>query len=456
MRTRAKLLACVGACLMWMAPVSAGAETVIQALAAAYSNNPEINAARGDTRVADEGVPLAKSGRRPTVSATGDVTMQSFEQRRNGVPGSQTRTDGTLGLQVTQNLFRGFRTQNEIREADANVLGSRQQLENTVQSVLFEAAQAYMNVIRDAAILDVRRQTVGFLEEQVRAAQDRFEVGETTRTDVAQTRARLAASVSEVSLAEANLRASEATYRRVIGHEPRALQANFPFAKHLPRSLGQAVELGQTQHPAILATIYRSEAAAFAVKQLEGQLLPTVSLQGNAQTQFGIGNSDYNNSVSITGRVTVPLYQGGAISAQVRQAKEQLGVRKIETDVTRDQVRASTVSSWGQLDAAKASIISASAQVEAARIALAGVQEERAVGQRTTLDVLNAEQELLDARVNLILAQNDRFVASFALLGSTGRLTPTVLGIPVEVYRPEAHYEAVKDKWYGLRTPDGR
>nr|WP_246206294.1 TolC family outer membrane protein [Propylenella binzhouense] len=434
----------------------ARSETVIEALAAAYSFNPQINAARGNTRAADEYVPLAKSGRRPTAALTGDVTMESFNQRRSGLETSQTRTDGTVGLQVNQTLFKGFQTKNAIRQADASVLASRQQLENTVQSVLFQAAQAYMDVIRDTAILEARRQTVGFLEEQVRGAEDRFEVGETTRTDVAQTRARLSAAVSDVSLAEANLRVSEATYRQVIGHDPRNLQANFPFTRHLPKSLPRAVDLGLTEHPAVLSTIYSAEAAAFAVKQLEGQLLPTVSIQGTASSQFGIGNDDSVDSVAISGRVSIPIYQGGAVSAQIRQAKEQLGVAKIQSDVTRDQVRATVVSNWSQLDSAKASIISASAQVEAARIALAGVQEERAVGQRTTLDVLDAEQELLDARVNLINTQHDRLVASFGLLYATGRLAPTTLGIPVAVYRPEAHYEAVKDKWFGLRTPDGR
>ncbi len=435
----------------------AGAGTLTDALASAYWTNPDINVARAQTRIADEGLPIAKSALRPNVTASGSITRTTRDafSTTTGKSGTDT-TDGAIGLSVTQDLFRGFRTKNAKLEADASILASRQALLNIIQDVLFDAAEAYMNVLRDQALLELRRTNVRFLDEQLKAAQDRFDVGENTRTDVAQTRARLSGAQANVSLAEANLNASRAVYRQVIGKEPGKLAPGYSFKRLLPGSLAKALESGQSRHPVILAAIHNSDAAAFAVKQVEGELLPTVSLEGSADRMFGIDNSNYTNSASITGRVRVPLYQGGGVSARVRQAKETHGLRQIEVDVRRAQIRAAVVSSWGQLDAANASIIAASAQVEASRIALNGVQEEQRVGQRTTLDVLDAQEELVDARANLVVAQRDSIVASFLLLSSSGLLSVDNLNLPVQRHDPVAHYEAVKDKWFGLRTPDGR
>ncbi len=441
-------------------PLSAGtafADTLTDALVSAYLNNPDINVARAETRVADEALPIAKSALRPIISGSGSVTATTRKAFTSGTGGSSSDSvDGSVGLSVTQDVFRGFRTRNARLEADAAILASRQALASVVQDVLFSAAEAYMNVLRDQALLELRRTNVRFLQEQLKAAQDRFEVGETTRTDVAQTRARLSGAQAAVSLAEANLKASQAVYRQVIGKEPGRLARGYSFKRLLPGSLAKALDSGQAQHPAILAALHGADAAAFVVKQVEGELLPTVSVEGSAEHNFGIDNSDYANSASITGRVSVPLYQGGGVSARVRQAKELLGQRQIEVDVRRAQVRAAVVSSWGQLEAANSAIIAATAQVEAARIALDGVQEEQRVGQRTTLDVLDAQQELVDARSNLVVAQRDSIVASFLLLSSAGLLSAENLNLPAERYDPVAHYESVQDKWFGLRTPDGR
>ena len=446
---------CIAVGLFCIAP--AGADTLTDALASAYLTNPDINVARALTRVADEALPIAKSALRPNVTGSGSITRTI----RNSFTGSlgkssSDRTDGSIGLSVTQNLFRGFRTKNAKLEADASILASRQSLASIVQDVLFDAAQAYMNVLSDQALLDLQRESVQFLGEQLKADQDRFDVGESTRTDVAQTSARLSGAQANVSLAEANLNASRAIYRQVVGKEPEKLSTGYSYKRLLPGSLAKGLESGQVRHPAILAAIYDADAAAFVVKQVEGELLPTVSLEGSVERRFGIDNSDYANSASITGRVRIPLYQGGGVSARVRQAKETQGLRQIVIDVRRTQIRAAIVSSWGQLEAANAAIIAASAQVEAARIALTGVQEEQRVGQRTTLDVLISEQGLVDARRNQILARRASIVASFALLSSAGLLSAENLNLPVQRYDPSAHYEAVKDKWFGLRTPDGR
>jgi outer membrane protein len=454
-------LACRFAFLLAL-PLAAGlalpawAQTLPQALAAAYWNNPEINAARAQTRAVDEGVPLAKSGQRPRVSAFSQITGQASRQRVGGTTTSDERIDATYGIAVEQDIFRGFRTRNEIREAEAAVLASRHTLANTVQNILFDAAQAYMDVLRDQAVLQLRTRNVEFLQEQLQAALDRFEVGEVTRTDVAQTRARLAEGQANVSLAQANLRASMATFRQVVGQEVRGLSPGFAFGNLLPNSLQAAISAGQAGHPAILAAIYVADADAFEVKQIEGEFLPRVSIEGTAQRTVGLDSDDSRTVGTVTGRVTIPIYQGGATHARLRQAKERMGESRIAVDIRREQVRAAAVASWYQLEAATAAIAAATTAVEAAQVALEGIQEELRVGQRTTLDVLDAQRELLDARVTLVLAQRDRVVSSFAILSAMGYLSAERLNLPTARYDPQEHYLEVRDKWFGLRTPDGR
>ena len=447
------LLAALSGLALLAGTLGARAETVIQALASAYSNNPQINSARAQTRADDENVPIARSGLRPIISAFNTTTGQVTD---SNLAADRETFDSVVGLQVTQNLFTGFRTLNSIRQSEAGVLASRELLTNTVQNVLFDAAQAFMDVIRDGEILDIRRRNVLFLDEQVRAANERFDVGENTRTDVAQARARLATSRAAVSLAEANLATNRAVYRRIIGHDPENLSDGFPFARLVPRALSEAIALGQNAHPVILASIHQADAQAFIVKQIEGELLPTVSIEGRVQHAESFDTGSDPNSATITGRVSIPIYQGGAVSARVRQSKEQYGLRKIEIDLARDQVRAAVVSAWAQEEASRGAIVAAREGVEAAEIALSGVQEEQRVGQRTTLDVLDAQEEFLLARETLIIAERDRVVASFALLSAMGRLTGEALSLPVDIYDPTHHYREVRGKWYGLRTPDGR
>jgi outer membrane protein len=442
-----------GLALSAFAPATS-AESIIQALASAYSFNPEINSARAQTRADDENVPIARSGYRPIISAFSTLTGERTDMALGG--GDLTSWDGAVGLLIEQNVFRGFRTRNAIRQSEAGVHASRELLRNTVQNVLFDAAQAYMDVLRDIAILDIRRRNVIFLDEQVRATNERFNVGENTRTDVAQARARLASARAAVSLAEANLAISRATYRRIIGHEPHDLRDGFPYGNLVPGTMTQAVALGQNAHPVIFAAIHQADAQAFLVKQIEGEFLPSVGIEGRLAHAESFDTTVDPNSASITARLTIPIYQGGAVSARVRQAKEQYGLRKIEIDLARDQVRAAVVSAWAQIEAARGAIAAANEGVGAAELALSGVQEEQRVGQRTTLDVLDAQQELLIARETLIVAQRDRVVASFALLSAMGRLNAEALSLPVAVYDPAEHYDEVRDQFYGVRTPDAR
>jgi len=259
-----------------------------------------------------------------------------------------------------------------------------------------------------------------------------------------------------VSLAQSNLEISRATYRQVIGHDPDGLSEAFPYGRLLPSNLQSAVAVSQDLHPAILATIHQADAQGYAVKQIEGELLPTVSLEGTVDHDESFDTDLDPNTATIVGRVSIPLYPGGSVYPRVRQAKEEYGQARIEIDVNRDRVRAAVVSAWAQVEAAEGAISAANEGVEAADIALSGVQEEQRVGQRTTLDVLDAQQELLDTRETLIVARRDRVVASFALLSAMGRLTAEALALPTAAYDPTEHYRAVRGRFIGVSTPDGR
>ncbi len=449
---------------LWIPP--ALADTLNGSLILAYMNNPTLNAQRAAARATDEGVPQALSGYRPRVTFNGSVGAQYLDSTTRsqtlGNANTYTQLSGNMtpsniGLTATQTLYNGFQTSNRTRQAESQVQAAREQLRVSEQGILLAAATAYMNLLRDAAILDLQRRNVEVLQEQLRQTRDRFNVGEVTRTDVAQSESRLAAGRSQVLSAEATYKASVATYRQVIGVEPGKLAAGSPVDRFSPHTLASAVGVGTATHPAVTNAQYNVDAALLQVKVAEGALYPTLALQGNVQQSYEsslLGLRTFN--ASVIGQLTVPIYQGGAEYSLVRQAKETLGQRRLDLDTARDQVRQNVVQSWGQLDAAKANIDATQAQVQASEIALNGVREEARVGQRTTLDVLNAQQELVNARVALVSAQRDRVVASFTLLSAVGGLSPQVLGLRVPVYDANVHYQQVRDTWAGVRTPDGR
>jgi outer membrane protein len=433
------------------------AETLESALARAYAGNPQLNAGRAGVRATDENVAIAQSGYRPNVAVQASIGTSYTEGNLSGVNLRQTLVPGQAGLTVTQNLFNGFQTDNTTRRAESTVYSQRESLRFTELTTLFNAAQAYMDVLRDTANLELNRNNVEVLEEQLRQTRDRFNVGEVTRTDVAQAEARLAGARSQVSASESQLRSSIGIYRQVIGVEPRQLAPGRPLDRFVPASLNAAVDIGLKEHPSILSQMHAVDAAEAQVKVLEGALYPSVSLQGSVAQAYDqqIPNSSGVNA-SIVGRLTIPIYQGGQEYAQIRQAKEQVGQARIQVEQVRDQIRAGVVSASGQLEAAKAQVIASQAQVQANEVALNGVREEARVGQRTTLDVLNAQQELLNARVNLIVAQRNRVVFSYGVVQAIGRLTARYTALPVATYSAKTHYDQVKDLWYGVRTTDGR
>ncbi|NMG38667.1 TolC family outer membrane protein [Chelativorans sp. ZYF759] len=437
------------------------AETLTGALAKAYQNNSQLNAARAGVRVTNEGVPLAKSGYRPQIVGSGSASVT--EQA-----GTQIST-GQFGVQIQQSIFDGFQTQNNVRAAEARVRASNESLRNTEQNVLFNAAAAFMDVIRDRRIAAFRQRNLEFLAEQVRAAESRFEVGEGTRTDTAQAQASRSAAEAQLSAARAQVQVSEATYRQLVGENPGQLQAASPATSLLPRSMEDAFVIALREHPAIVATQHLVDVASFAVKAAEGALLPQVSAQASVQSQIrrapaaglpGVSVGGYEttttNSATIGLNLTVPIYSGGQTSARVRQSKESLGEARIEVDVSRDQVRQAVASAWTQFVAAREVAAANRQLVSAAELALSGVTEERNVGQRTTLDVLNAQADVINAQINLASSERDQVVASYAILSAIGALSVRRLGLPVNEHRPQEHYDAVKDLWIGTSTPDGR
>jgi len=438
------------------------AETIGGALIKAYFNNPDINQQRAAVRASDENVPKATAAYRPTITAEGDAAVQQSNgalPAAAGGPFSIFSKPRGYGLTVNQTLWNGNRTDNSVREAESGVMAARETLRNTEQNVLLDGVTFYMNVLRDAAILELDRNNVDVLQEQLRQTRDRFTVGEVTRTDVAQAEASLAGAQATALAAQSTLLTSLANYRQTIGDEPKNLQPVKALDKPLPKTLTEAIAISQVEHPAIVGSLHGVDAAELNIKVIEGALYPTVGLTGQLSQRWDVSSVAVPNTAftaSLMGQINIPIYDGGATYASTRQAKEQLGQQELQTDLQRDKVRAAVVSAWGVNENSVAIIRSAKAQVAAAEIALAGIREEAKVGQRTTFDVLTAQQTLLNARVQLVSAQHDQVVASYAVMSAIGRLSTANLGLAATQYDPKVHFDQVKDKWFGLRTPDGR
>ncbi len=447
----------------------AAAQTLEAALAYAYQNNPQLNAQRALVRATDENVPQALAGYRPRASATANAGVQQLNtiiretsSATAGPPPTYFNQTGAnaprgVGATITQNLLNGFQTANRTRQAESQVLNARETLRNTEQTVLLNAATAYMNLLRDLAILDLQRRNLEVLDEQLRQTKVRLESGNVTATDVSQSEARLAVGRTQVFTAEANVASSRAVYRQVVGLDPGKLVPATSVDRFTPNTLPAAIAAGTALHPTVAAAQHNVDVAIHQVKVAEGALYPSVTLQGSVQKNYEQAlNSLESFSASVATQLSVPLYQGGSEYSAIRQAKETQGQRQLELATTRDQARVGVVQAWALLEAAKSSIEATTGQVKSAESALNGVREEARLGQRTTLDVLNAQQELVNARIAMVTAQRDRVVNSYSLLAAVGRLSPEVLGLAVSPYSPQVHYHQVRDAWTGVRTPDGR
>jgi outer membrane protein len=442
------------------------ADTIDAALVRAYQNNPQLNAQRAQVRFTDENVPQALSGYRPRIALTASAGTQYTDTlSTSGGTATQLVKTGihgvnaprSIGTTISQTVFNGFQTANRTRAAESQVSGAREGLRVLEQSVLLSAATIYMDYLQNAAIVEVQKSNVRVLEQTLKQTNDRFNVGEVTRTDVAQSEAQLAAGRTQLLTAESNLVTTKANFRRIIGNEPDALAPGSPVDRFLPRSLPGAVDLSLTENPNVTAAMFGIDVGYLQIKVNEGALLPTVVLQGSVQQSYEQTLTFYRQfGASAVAQVNVPLYQGGAEYSLIRQSKENLAQQRLNLEQVRDQTRSNVVTAWGQLVAGKAQVASAQSQVSASEIALNGVREEAKAGQRTTLDVLNAQQALVNARVALVTAQHDRVVASYAVLNAVGRLAPQVLGLKTNVYDPSVHYQQVRDSWSGVRIPDGR
>jgi outer membrane protein len=442
-------------------PTPALADTIEAALVRAYQNNPQLNAQRAQVRSTDENVPQALSGYRPKVnlSLSSGYQYQDIQQTQKGLPihSDPPLQPNAASLTINQTLYNGNQTANRTRAAESQVSGSREALRVLEQTVLLQAATTYMDYLRDSATLEVQRSNVRVLEQTLKQTRDRFNVGEVTRTDVAQSEAQLAAGKTQALTAESNLTTTRANFRRIIGNEPANLAPGSPVDRFLPGTIASAVNLGLVENPNVTAAMFGIDVNYLQVKINEGALLPTVTVQAGITQSYQQTLTVFRTTTgSAIATASVPIFQGGAEYALIRQSKENLAQQRLNLETTRDQTRANIVQAWGQLEAGKAQVQSAQAQVTASEIALNGVREEAKAGQRTTLDVLNAQQALVNARVALVTAQHDRVVASYSVLNAVGRLAPQVLGLNTTVYDPSVHYQQVRDSWAGVRIPDGR
>lgn len=443
-----------------LAAVDARAETVSDALVKAYQSNPQLNGERARQRASDENVPQAMAGYRPQVAATLSYGLQAVRNLLvdNTIQG-RTLKPWTIGVTVTQTLYNGNKTANSVRVAELQVQSGREALRNVGQGVLLDAVIAYTNVLANQSLVEAQRANVTSLRETLGIAQKRLNAGDVTPTDTSQAEARLARGQADLNAAEVNLAISQATYTQVIGAAPSRLSPAEPMDRLLPRNRDDAVNQAFKAHPAVLAAGFDVDVATTTIKVAESSLLPTLTLQGSAskssQSDPTLGTFG-TDQASIVGQLSAPIYDGGLGAAQTRQAKELSSVSRLVLEQVRNQARTAVVGAWVSNEGAKTAVSAAEAEVRAAGVALQGVQREAQGGQRTTVDVLNSQQDLVQAKARLIGAQRDRVIASYSLLSAIGRLDVKTLGLNTPDYLPEVHYHQVRDAWHGLRTPSGQ
>jgi TolC family type I secretion outer membrane protein len=430
----------------------AAAQTLDEALVQTYQANPTLSAARAQLRATNERVPQALSGWRPLVEAQGSGG-KAIDDDVRPTPGDEGRSPASADLTVTQPLYRGGRTVAGTERAENEVLAQRARLATTEQDVLLSAVTAYADVWRDQSVLALNINNEQVLGRQLEATQDRFDVGELTRTDVAQSESRLSSATADRIGAQGNLSSSRATFENVIGIFPGDL-AQPPVPGGLPESQQVIVDLAESANPSVLANSFDELAALRSVREVAGELLPSVELQGSVGYQHErTSRTSEGSTAEVLAVVRVPLYQQGSVSSRVREAKQVASQRRLLVREAIRQARDDAISAWESLLTARAQIAALQQSVRANEIALEGVRQENNVGARTVLDVLDAEQELLDAQVSLVSAQRDEVVASFSVLSAIGRMTAADLGLGTAVYNPEEDYRAVRESWFGLDAP---
>jgi outer membrane protein len=430
-------------------PVAAQAETLAQALASAYTNNPNIESALLSVKSAAEDIALREAGKRPTIGAniTGDYTWSVTQG------GFQSDTGLTGGLSYNQTLFDNFKTDAQIEQARALSDLSGQALRNAEQNVLLSVAQAYMNVIRDTQLVASRQESITFYDAQLKSANDRLEVGEGTKIDVAQATARQAQAVASYRAAVASLQTSQASYQRWVGHKPSNLTSDVGFAFMIPSSIDSAIASAEERHPAILSAKAAIRAGQAGTDEAQAAFGPTLDLIGQVCGFGCFGDSTQPGAAgSVKLSLSIPIYAGGALGASVRKANLQQIKSEVDAMATYDEVREAVITSWSTLQNASAQITSAQAAVASVQQVLNGVIQERDLGQRTTLDVLDSQAELTTAKEALIQASSSRIIAMFTLIAATGRLSAEELKLPVSIKSGDNYTSTVEDVWQELRT----
>ncbi len=444
-----------GVSLLAMAGM-AQAQSLDEAMIQAYNTNPTLQAERARLRATDEQRVQAQAGRLPTVSASASISRQHTESSSTFVLGgqnltSQSTSDATpknYSLTATQTLYQGGRIDGAIDQATAVIMASRENLRSVEQTVLVDAVTAFMDVRRDAQVVEIRRNNVDVLAQHLQAARDRFEVGEITRTDVAQSEARLSGAQAQLAAAQAQLSVSRAAYERVTGQPPATLD-NPPELTGLPDNLADAAEFAFANSPQLRAAQFNEEASQHAIRIARGALRPEVSLQASASAARDSNfTGDERDSVSVMGRVSVPILTGGLNRSRVRAAVAQEEQARFQVREARRLVTEGVTNAWSGYVASLAVIESSRQAVRANEIALDGVEQEAYVGIRTTLDVLDAEQELLESRLTLVTAERDAYVAGFRLLQAMGAVSAEQLDLAVDYYDPAAQGEQ------GMRFPN--
>ena len=424
-----------------------------EALAVAYETNPQLSAAQAGLRATDENVAQANANWRPTISAGGTYGVEQY--KIGGVPAWISTHPLQAQIGVTENIFRGGRTYAEIGKAKAQVRGGRAQLLAAEQTVLLGAATAYMDVVRDTAIVNLRQRNVEVLRKQRDATALEFKAGSLTRTDVAQSEARLATAIADLTTAQGQLAISRSGFMQAIGRPAETLEGEPALPPVVPANEDDALGLALKQNPSLVVAKENEVAAGYAVDDAIGAMLPQLSVQGGysySQQSYSssLGAGSTVHGLGAMAQLNVPIYQGGAEEATIRQAKQLHAQAELNVNATDRQVRDAVSTAWYMFQAAQASITSNKSTAEADEIAFKGVSKEQQVGGRTILDVLNAQQELLNAQVAVVTSQRNAIVAAFQVLAAEGSLTAKSLGLKVKLYDPLEHYDSNAASWVGF------
>ncbi|MBE6447977.1 MAG: hypothetical protein E7018_01590 [Alphaproteobacteria bacterium] len=434
---------------------SASAQNIFEALSQTYNTNPTLQAQRAYLRSVDENVALAKSGYRPTIALVGSYSDSSNEVENNNVSSDNDYDTQTIAAKISQPLFSGFSTVNSVKSADQAVRAEQNNLYNVEQSVFLDASTAYLDVVRDMAIVELQKNNEKLLKKRLDETRQRFNVGEVTRTDVSQAKARYSQAKSDRISSEGTLEASKAVYTKIIGTAPETLDDPTSIKDFLPSSYDEALGVALKNNYSIRQARHLFNAKGYEVYANTGALFPQLSFDASASK---VENSNDNHLVGDTTtegvewglNLNVPLYDAGANRAKIRQSKHQKWQAQEIVLETERAVKATVSSAWEYMKSNESKIFAIKDQVKANKIALEGVQKEEALGNRTILDVLDAYQELLNSNVNEVKARRDYYVSAMQLLLSMGRLTAKDLKLGVDLYDAKEFYKDTKGKWLSL------